>query len=67
MATEQPKKQTVKKRENKFERCPCKLTCYRDGYTLIGILKKNGFVCLGTVYDDEDENVLEWELKFHNT
>lgn len=27
------------------------------------ILKKNGFKCLGTVYDEEDGNVLEWEYK----
>jgi RimJ/RimL family protein N-acetyltransferase len=34
-----------------------------DSYASIGILKKNGFVCLGMVYDEEDGNVLEWEFK----
>jgi hypothetical protein len=29
----------------------------------MGILKKNGFECLGIVYDDEDGDVLEWEFK----
>ena len=28
-----------------------------------GILKKNGFVLLGTVWDEEDGNVWEWEYK----
>ena len=27
------------------------------------VLKKNGFECNGIVYDDEDGNVWEWELK----
>lgn len=27
------------------------------------ILKKNGFILLGTVWDDEDGNVWEWEYK----
>jgi RimJ/RimL family protein N-acetyltransferase len=35
----------------------------QDGYASMGILKKNGFECLGIVYDDEDGNVLEWEFK----
>jgi hypothetical protein len=39
----------------------------QDGYASIGILKKNGFECLGVVYDEEDGNVLEWELKKHRT
>jgi [ribosomal protein S5]-alanine N-acetyltransferase len=29
------------------------------------ILKKNGFVLLGTVWDDEDGNVWEWEYNRH--
>jgi hypothetical protein len=29
------------------------------------ILKKNGFVMLGTVWDDEDGNVWEWGYKRH--
>lgn len=29
----------------------------------IGVLKRNGFECLGTVHDDEDGDVLEWEFK----
>jgi RimJ/RimL family protein N-acetyltransferase len=28
----------------------------------MGILKKNGFQCLGTVHDEEDGEVLEWEF-----
>jgi [ribosomal protein S5]-alanine N-acetyltransferase len=28
-----------------------------------GILKKNGFVLLGTIWDEEDGNVWEWEYK----
>jgi RimJ/RimL family protein N-acetyltransferase len=35
----------------------------QDGYASMGILKKNGFECLGIVYDDEDGDVLEWEFK----
>src|SRR5215204_7814595 len=35
----------------------------QDGYASMAILKKNGFECLGTVYDEEDGEVLEWELK----
>lgn len=31
----------------------------------ISVLKKNGFVCLGTVHDQEDGEVLEWELKIN--
>ena len=34
----------------------------QDGYASIAILKKNGFQCLGTVYDEEDGEVFEWEL-----
>ena len=35
----------------------------QDGYASIKILKKNGFECLGIVHDEEDGEVLEWELK----
>jgi|SRR5687768_9548553 len=35
----------------------------QDGHASIAILKKNGFECLGIVYDKEDGNVLEWEFK----
>ena len=34
----------------------------QDGYASIKILKKNGFECLGIVHDEEDGEVLEWEL-----
>lgn len=34
-----------------------------ENYPSIKILQKNGFVCLGTVLDDEDGEVLEWEYK----
>ena len=27
------------------------------------ILKKNGFACVGTIWDDEDGTVLEWEYQ----
>jgi [ribosomal protein S5]-alanine N-acetyltransferase len=33
-----------------------------DNASSIGVLKRNGFVCLGTVQDDEDGEVLEWEF-----
>ncbi|HUP13104.1 MAG TPA: GNAT family N-acetyltransferase [Niastella sp.] len=36
---------------------------FQDGYASMGILKKNGFECLGIVHDEEDGDVLEWELK----
>jgi len=35
----------------------------QDNYASIGILKSNGFECLGTVQDEEDGEVLEWEFK----
>lgn len=35
----------------------------QDGHASIAILKKNGFECLGIIYDEEDGDVLEWELK----
>lgn len=34
-----------------------------DGYASMAVLKKNGFICLGTVYDEEDGDVLEWLFK----
>ncbi|TKK67240.1 GNAT family N-acetyltransferase [Ilyomonas limi] len=37
-----------------------------DNLASIRILKKNGFKCLGTVYDEEDGNVLEWEFEKHS-
>lgn len=33
----------------------------QDGFASMGILKKNGFVCLGIVHDNDDGEVLEWE------
>ncbi len=39
----------------------------QDGYASIGILKKNGFECLGIVCDEEDGDVLEWEFKKDST
>lgn len=35
----------------------------QDSYASIKILEKNGFECLGIVVDEEDGDVLEWELK----
>ena len=35
----------------------------KDGYASQSVLKKNGFECLGIVFDDEDGEVLEWEYK----
>ena len=34
-----------------------------DNHASISVLKGNGFECLGTVYDEEDGEVLEWEFK----
>jgi ribosomal-protein-alanine N-acetyltransferase len=34
-----------------------------DGVASAGILKHNGFECLGFVMDEEDGNVLEWEFR----
>jgi len=34
-----------------------------DNASSIGVLKRNGFVCLGTVLDEEDGEVLEWEYQ----
>ena len=39
----------------------------QDGYASMEILKKNGFECLGIVFDEEDGNILEWEFKQHCT
>lgn len=38
-----------------------------DNYASIEVLKKNGFECLGIIYDEEDGNVFEWELKKQST
>jgi RimJ/RimL family protein N-acetyltransferase len=35
----------------------------QSGYASMRILKKNGFECLGVVYDEDDGDVLEWEFK----
>jgi RimJ/RimL family protein N-acetyltransferase len=35
----------------------------QNGYASMKILKKNGFECLGVVYDEDDGDVLEWEFK----
>ena len=37
----------------------------QDGEASMKILKKNGFECLGVVYDEDDGDVLEWQYK-HN-
>ena len=34
----------------------------QDGHASMAILKKNGFQCMGIVYDEEDGDVFEWEL-----
>ncbi|WP_373521226.1 GNAT family N-acetyltransferase [Aquiflexum sp.] len=34
-----------------------------DNVSSIGVLKRNGFVCLGTVQDEDDGEVLEWEYQ----
>jgi RimJ/RimL family protein N-acetyltransferase len=34
---------------------------FLEGYASMAILKKNGFECLGKVYDEEDGDVFEWE------
>ena len=38
-----------------------------DNNASIGILRRNGFECNGTVYDEDDGDVLEWELKIRLT
>ena len=35
----------------------------QDGHASKRILEKNGFVCLGIVFDEDDGDVLEWEFK----
>ncbi|MDQ3277566.1 MAG: GNAT family N-acetyltransferase [Bacteroidota bacterium] len=35
---------------------------FREGHASMAILKKNGFECLGIVYDEEDGDVFEWEF-----
>ena len=39
----------------------------QDGHASMRILMKNGFECLGIVYDEEDGDVLEWEFIRHGT
>jgi RimJ/RimL family protein N-acetyltransferase len=34
-----------------------------DNHASMAILKRNGFECLGTIYDEDDGEVLEWEFK----
>lgn len=34
-----------------------------ENHASIEILKRNGFECLGLVYDEDDGDVLEWEFK----
>jgi RimJ/RimL family protein N-acetyltransferase len=34
----------------------------QDGHASMAILKKNGFKYMGVVWDEEDGDVLEWEL-----
>ena len=34
-----------------------------ENHASIGILKRNGFECLGLVYDEDDGDVLEWAFK----
>ena len=38
----------------------------QEGFASQAVLRKNGFMCLGTVHDDEDGEVLEWEYKTSN-
>lgn len=33
-----------------------------DGHASMAILRKNGFECLGIIYDEEDGDVFEWEF-----
>lgn len=35
---------------------------FKDGFASMAILRKNGFQCLGIVYDEEDGDVFEWEF-----
>jgi [ribosomal protein S5]-alanine N-acetyltransferase len=35
---------------------------FQEGHASMAILKKNGFECLGIVYDEEDGDVFEWEF-----
>ncbi len=37
-------------------------TLPEEGYST-KILRKNGFICLGTIWDEEDGDVWEWEYK----
>ena len=38
----------------------------KDGLASQAVLRKNGFECLGIVFDEEDGDVLEWEYKKAN-
>jgi RimJ/RimL family protein N-acetyltransferase len=38
-----------------------------NNHASMSILKKNGFACLGTVHDEEDGDVLEWEYQKPST
>lgn len=35
---------------------------FQDGHLSMAILRKNGFQCMGIVWDEEDGDVFEWEL-----
>ena len=35
---------------------------FQDGHASMAILRKNGFQCMGIVWDEEDGDVFEWEL-----
>lgn len=39
----------------------------QDSHASMRILEKNGFECLGIVFDEEDGAVLEWEYKKANS
>lgn len=34
-----------------------------DNYSSIGVLRKNGFVLVGKIHDEDDGEVLEWQFK----
>ena len=36
-----------------------------ENHASIAIVKRNGFECIGLVYDEDDGDVLEWEFKKH--
>jgi RimJ/RimL family protein N-acetyltransferase len=35
---------------------------FPDNHASMTILKRNGFTCIGTIYDQDDGDVLEWEF-----